>query len=82
VHVLVATAVNADGRREIFGPDVTSAEDGAGWLAFLRSLVARGPSGVQLVISDCRTGLVATIGATLAGAAWQRYRSHYLRNLR
>ncbi|GAA3147064.1 hypothetical protein GCM10010466_42600 [Planomonospora alba] len=45
VHVLVATAVNADGRREILGLEVTSAEDGAGWLGFLRSLVARGLSG-------------------------------------
>ena len=81
VHVLVATAVNADGRREILGLEVTSAEDGAGWLAFLRGLLARGLSGVQLVISDCHAGLVAAIGATLAGAAWQRCRSHYLRNL-
>jgi transposase-like protein len=44
-------------------------------------LVARGLSGVQLVISDCHAGLVAAIGATLAGATWQRCRSHYLRNL-
>ncbi|PZG15897.1 IS256 family transposase [Nonomuraea aridisoli] len=81
VHVLVATGVNADGRREILGLEVASAEDGAGWLAFLRGLVARGLSGVQLVISDCHAGLVAAIGATVAGASWQRCRSHYLRNL-
>ncbi|NRQ40894.1 IS256 family transposase [Nonomuraea sp. NN258] len=81
VHVLVATAVNADGRREVLGLDVTSAEDGAGWLAFLRSLIARGLTGVQLVISDCHAGLRAAIGATLPGAAWQRCRAHYLRNL-
>ncbi|MEV0354422.1 IS256 family transposase [Nonomuraea sp. NPDC050680] len=81
VHCLVATAVNADGRREILGLEVTSTEDGAGWLAFLRGLVARGLSGVQLVVSDCHRGLVAAIGATLAGASWQRCRTHYLRNL-
>ena len=52
VHALIATGVNADGHREILGLDVASAEDGAGWLAFLRGLVARGLSGVQLVISD------------------------------
>jgi putative transposase len=51
VHALIATGVNADGHREILGLDVASAEDGAGWLAFLRGLVARGLSGVQLVIS-------------------------------
>jgi putative transposase len=54
VHALIATGVNADGHREILGLDVASAEDGAGWLAFLRGLVARGLSGVQLVISDAR----------------------------
>ncbi|WP_067492046.1 IS256 family transposase [Actinomadura hibisca] len=81
VHVLVATGVNADGHREILGIEVTSAEDGAGWVAFLRGLVARGLSGVQLVVSDAHTGLVEAIGATLPGAAWQRCRTHYLRNL-
>ena len=81
VHALIATGVNADGHREILGLDVASAEDGAGWLAFLRGLVARGLSGVQLVISDAHRGLVDAIGAALPGAAWQRCRTHYLRNL-
>jgi len=81
VHALVATGVNADGHREILGLDVASAEDGAGWLAFLRGLVARGLSGVQLVTSDAHPGLVAAIGSALPGAAWQRCRTHYLRNL-
>ena len=77
VHALIATAVNADGHREILGLDVASGEDGAGWLAFLRGLVARGLSGVQLVISDAHPGLVAAIGAALPGASWQRCRTHW-----
>lgn len=81
VHALVATGVNADGHREILGLDVASAEDGAGWLAFWRGLVARGLSGVQLVTADAHCGLVAAIGAALPGATWQRCRSHYLRTL-
>ncbi|MFP3969704.1 IS256 family transposase, partial [Actinomadura fulvescens] len=81
VHVLAATGVNADGHREILGMQVTSAEDGAGWVAFLRDLVARGLSGVQLVVSDAHRGLTEAIAATLPGAAWQRCRTHYLRNL-
>lgn len=81
VHVLIATGVNADGHREVLGCEVTSAEDGAGWLAFLRSLVARGLSGVSLVISDDHRGLVDAIAAALPGASWQRCRTHYLRNL-
>ena len=76
VHVLVATGVNADGHREILGIEVSSAEDGAGWVAFLRGLVARGLTGVQLVVSDAHAGLVEAIGATLPGAGWQRCRTH------
>ncbi|MGF7120688.1 IS256 family transposase [Rhodococcus sp. BE178] len=81
VHALVAVGVNADGYREILGIDVTSAEDGAGWLTFFRGLVARGLSGVKLVTSDAHAGLVAAIGATLPGASWQRCRTHYATNL-
>jgi transposase-like protein len=81
VHALVATGVNADGKREILGLEVTSSEDGAGWLAFFRGLVARGLSGVVLITSDAHAGLVAAIAATLPGASWQRCRTHYLRDL-
>jgi len=81
VHALVATGVNAEGYREILGLQVTSAEDGAGWLAFFRDLVARGLTGVKLVTSDAHQGLVAAIGATLPGGSWQRCRTHYAANL-
>ena len=81
IACLLATGVNAEGHREILGVDLATAEDGAGWLAFFRSLVARGLSGVQLVISDDHTGLVEAIAATLPGASWQRCRTHYLKNL-
>ena len=57
VSVVVGTAVNAEGKREIVGLDVGTSEDGASWLSFLRSLVARGLAGVELVISDAHQGL-------------------------
>ena len=79
--VVHAVAVNADGFRESLGLDVVTAEDGAAWLAFLRSLVARGLAGVRLVTSDAHPGLVDAIAATLPGASWQRCRSHFMRNL-
>jgi transposase-like protein len=78
---LVATGVNAAGCREILGLDVVTSEDGAGWLAFCRGLVARGLSGVRLVISDAHPGLVDATSSTLPGASWQRCRTHFLRNL-
>jgi len=81
VAALVATGVNAAGFREILGLDLVTSEDGAGWLAFVRSLVARGLSGVRLVVSDAHPGLVDAISSTLQGASWQRCRTHFLRNL-
>ena len=81
VATVVATAVNADGHREILGVDVITSEDGAGWTAFLRGLVARGLAGVQLVVSDAHPGLKDAIAAVLPGASWQRCRTHFLRNL-
>ena len=70
VRALVATGVNNNGHREILGLHVTTSEDGAGWLAFFRDLVARGLSGVKLVTSDAHAGLVAAIGAR-KGLGWQ-----------
>ncbi len=80
VAAVVAIGVNADGHREVLGTDVITAEDGAGWVAFLRSLKARGLSGVQLVISDDHAGLVGAIASVL-GASWQRCRTHFARNV-
>jgi len=79
--VVIATGVTADGRREVLGFDVGDSEDGAFWTSFLRSLKARGLGGVQLVISDAHTGLKAAIGSVFLGAAWQRCRVHFLRNV-
>jgi len=81
VATVIATGVNADGHREVLGVDVFTTEDGAGWTAFLRGLVARGLSGVVLVVSDAHEGLKNAIAAVLPGAAWQRCRTHAMRNL-
>ena len=81
VSVVVATAVNASGKRELLGIDVGTSEDGAFWLSFLRGLVARGLSGVELVTSDAHQGLREAIATVFAGASWQRCRTHFMRNL-
>ena len=78
--VLVATGVNADGRREVLGLRVATSETGAAWESFA-DLVARGLSGVRLVTSDAHHGLVEAIAANLPGAVWQRCRTHYAANL-
>jgi len=79
--VVIATGVAADGRREVLGFGVGDSEDGAFWTQFLRSLKARGLGGVQVVISDAHEGLRQAIAAVLIGAAWQRCRVHFLRNV-
>lgn len=79
--VVIAIGVRADGGREVLGLSVGDSEDGAFWTQFLRSLRARGLAGVRLVISDAHEGLTAAIGAVMAGAAWQRCRVHFMRNV-
>ena len=81
VSAVVATAVTIEGRREVVGFDIITSETTAGWTAFLRSLVARGLSGVELVISDAHGGIKAAIAAVLGDASWQRCRTHFMANL-
>jgi putative transposase len=79
--VVVAVGVAADGRREVLGFEVGDTESQPFWTTFLRSLKARGLGGVQLVISDAHTGLIAAIQTVLQGASWQRCRVHFMRNV-
>jgi len=81
VATVIATGVNVEGHREVLGVDCFTTEDGAGWTAFLRGLVARGLSGVALVVSDAHEGLKNAIAAVVSGATWQRCRTHFMRNL-
>lgn len=70
-----------NGDREVLGVAVGDSEDGAFWTAFLQGLRARGLAGVQLVISDHHLGLKAAIASVFIGAAWQRCRVHFMRNV-
>jgi len=79
--VLIATGVNADGRREVLGLQTATAETGQAWNTFLADLVARGLTGVRLVTSDAHAGLKDAIAANLPGTSWQRCRTHYAANL-
>jgi transposase-like protein len=77
--VVIAHGVHETGWREIIGLDVGQAETEAFWTDFVRSLVARGLVGVQLVISDAHKGLKNAIAKVL-GAPWQRCTVHFLRD--
>jgi putative transposase len=79
--VIVAYGVRADGVREVLGMDVGLSEDVVLWRGFFQSLVGRGLQGVQLVVSDAHAGLKQAIREVFVGAAWQRCRVHFMRNL-
>lgn len=79
--VVVAFGVAADGRREVLSFDVGDSENETFWTAFLRGLKTRGLTGVKLVISDAHSGLKKAIGTVFQGAAWQRCRGHFMRNV-
>jgi len=80
VAVIVAVAVNGDGRREVLGISIGVSEAETFWTEFLRSLARRGLRGVKLVISDAHEGLKAAVAKVLH-ACWQRCRVHFMRNV-
>lgn len=81
VSLLVASAVNSEGYREILGICEGAKEDKSGWSNFLRHLVDRGLSGVKLIISDACRGLVESVADYLPDAQWQRCMVHFYRNV-
>jgi putative transposase len=78
--LVIAYAVHESGRREVLGLDVGECETEAFWRDFLRSLTARGLSGVKLCVSDAHEGLRQAIGKVL-GCQWQRCTVHFLRDM-
>ena len=80
VAVIVAVAVNTDGRREVLGMDIGPSEAEPFWTEFLRKLARRGLRGVKLVISDAHEGIKAAVAKVLH-ATWQRCRVHFMRNV-
>src|SRR5215470_16795720 len=79
VAVIIAVAVNTDGRREVLGLEVGPSEAEPFWTRFLRSLTRRGLRGVKLVISDAHEGLKKAAAKVLS-STWQRCRVHFMRN--
>ncbi|MEY9424479.1 transposase-like protein [Bradyrhizobium japonicum] len=78
VSLLVASAVNAEGVREILGICEGAKEDKSGWSSFLRHLVDRGLKGVQLVVSDACRGLVESVADYLPEARYERCMVHFI----
>lgn len=79
--VVIAIGVRETGEREILGLEIGSSEEESFWTQFLRSLVARGLTGVELVISDAHQGLKTALTKVLHDVSWQRCRVHFMRNV-
>ena len=78
--VQVAIGVDREGRRNVLGVELANRESVTSWKDFLVALKARGPDGVEFVVSDDHEGLKRAIRETLPAAAWQRCHVHFLRN--
>jgi len=78
--VLVALGINWEGRREVLAVEIAPKESAGHWRVFLEKLLSRGLRGVDLVVSDCHSGLTKAIRECLPGVKWQRCYVHFLRN--
>jgi putative transposase len=78
--VLIAVAVDWEGRRQVIGVELANRESRSSWRDFLQGLKARGLHGVEFVVSDDHPGLKKAIQEVLPEAAWQRCYVHFLRN--
>jgi transposase-like protein len=79
--VLIAVGINAAGYREILGIQLGDSESEGSWSTFFAWLKRRGLSGVDLVVSDAHTGLVAAVQRHFQGCSWQRCQTHLARDV-
>jgi transposase-like protein len=78
--VLIAIAVDWEGRRNVLAVELANRESATSWREFIVELKQRGLKGVELVISDDHAGLRKAIREVLSEAVWQRCYVHFLRN--
>ena len=78
--VLIAVAVDSEGRRQVLAVELANRESRSSWRDFLLGLRKRGLSGVEFAVSDDHADLKAAIREVLPEAAWQRCYVHFLRN--
>lgn len=78
--VLIAVAVDGEGRRQVLAVELANRESRSSWRDFLLALKQRGLHGVEFVVSDDHPGLKVAIREVLTEAVWQRCYVHFLRN--
>ena len=78
--VLIAIAVDQEGKRTVLGVSVALSEAEINWRNFLNTLIQRGLSGVVFIASDDHPGLRAARTACLPTVPWQRCQFHLQKN--
>lgn len=78
--VLIAVGIDASGKRRVLGCDIATSEAEINWRRFLESLLARGLTGVRLIVADDHAGLKAARRAVLPAVPWQRCQFHLQQN--
>ena len=81
VSALVAYGVGLDGYRHLLAVNIGVSESEASWTTLLAELVARGLSGVRLLIRDEHAGLIAAARKILPEVRQQRCTVHLSRNV-
>ena len=79
--LLIATAVNEEGNREVIGFQLNNSESETSWGDFFSNLKTRGLTDVDLMVSDNHKGLVKAIKKHFQGTTWQRCQTHFSRNI-
>lgn len=79
--VYIATAINAENRREVIGLRVDAQESKKGWQTFIQYLKNRGLQSPKLIVSDAHEGLKQAIQQEFTGTSWQRCSVHFKRNI-
>jgi putative transposase len=79
--VLVVVGFTTEGRREVLDWRVGDSESEPHWGEVFRSLKDRGLGGVELIVSDAHGGIRAAMKRHFQGAAWQRCRVHFKREM-
>jgi transposase-like protein len=79
--VLVTVGFSVEGRRELLDWRVGDSESEQHWGELFASLKDRGVKDVKLIVSDAHRGIRAAGDRHFQGAAWQRCRVHYKREM-
>jgi putative transposase len=79
--VLVTVGFTVEGKREVLDWRVADSESEQSWGEVFSSLKDRGLRGVTLIVSDAHSGIRAAIKRHFQGAAWQRCRVHFKREM-